>query len=159
LEEDWPGVFPLIVLGRSPVVVAAATGNAFPAANYDSLHPEPRRKSLRVEGSVDLSVVVEVNENVKLFGPTFGMRNCFGIARLFARAPQLDALSPPVERPVIVTADVKFCRAVLPDVNEIAGQIFSIRKFPGGVGKDKGDIVFAQQIEKVRRHEAFVPNF
>jgi hypothetical protein len=50
---------------------------------------------------VDLGIVVEVNENVKMFGPSFGMRNCFGIAGLFARAPQLDALSPSVESFVV----------------------------------------------------------
>lgn len=108
---------------------------------------------------MDLSVVVEVNENVKILGPSLGMRNCFGIARLFARPPQLDAVSPTVERPVIVTADVKFFRAVQANVNEIGGQIFSVWEFSGGVGKDKGDVVFAQQIEKVGRDEAFVPNF
>jgi hypothetical protein len=56
-------------------------------ANDNSLHSEPRCQSLCVEGSMDLGVVIEVNENVEMFGPSFGMRNCFGIARLFARAP------------------------------------------------------------------------
>src|SRR4029450_4572734 len=50
-------------------------------ANHYSLPSEPRCQSLCVEGSVDLGVVVEVNENVKVFGPSFGMGNRFGTAR------------------------------------------------------------------------------
>jgi hypothetical protein len=68
------------------------------------IHFTPNRAAIRcAEGGVDLGVVVEVNENVKMFGPSFGMRNCFGIAGLFDRAPQLDALSPPVESFVVET--------------------------------------------------------
>jgi len=53
----------------------------------------------------------------------------------------LDAVSPPLQQFVVVTADVEFRGA---DVNEIGGQIFSVRKFPGGIGEYKGDVMFAQ---------------
>src|SRR6266567_9145732 len=68
---------------------------------------ETRCQPLRIERRVDLGVVVEVDENVELFGPSFGARNCLGIARLFSFAPMLDAVGPPIQRLVIVTADVK----------------------------------------------------
>jgi hypothetical protein len=81
LDKDWSGAFPLT---RNSFGVERLDGTH---ANYYSLHSEPRCQSLCVEGSVDLGVVVEVNENVKIFDPSFGMRNCFGIAGLFVRAP------------------------------------------------------------------------
>ena len=56
----------------------------------------------------------------------------------------LDAVSPPLQQFVVVTADVAFRGAVQTDVNEIGGQIFSVRKFPGGIGEYKGDVMFAQ---------------
>jgi hypothetical protein len=131
---------------------------AFVVPNCHSLYAESRCQSFRVKGSVDLGVVVEVNKNIKTLGPPLGMRDRFGIVRLFSTSPLPDAVGPPVERFVVVTADVKFFRAVQADVNEIGGQIFSVRKFPGGVGKDKSDFLLAQQIEEIRHHEAFVPN-
>jgi len=56
----------------------------------------------------------------------------------------LDAVSPPLQQFVVVTADVAFRGAVQTDVNEIGGQMFSVRKFPGGIGEYKGDVMFAQ---------------
>src|SRR6266516_6161970 len=88
---------------------------------------ETRCQPLRIERRVDLGVVVEVDENVELFGPSFGARNCFGIARLFSFAPMLDAVGPPIQRLVTVTADVKFLVAVQTDVNKVGGQIFRVR--------------------------------
>src|SRR6266480_1430945 len=119
---------------------------------------ETRGQPLRIERSVDFGVVVEVNENVELFGPSFGARDCFGIARLFSFAPMLYAVGPPIQRLVIVTADVKFLVAVQTDVNKVGGQIFRVRPFLGGVCKHEGDLLLAQEREELRHHKTRMPN-
>ena len=93
-------------------------------------------------------VVVEVNKNISVRAGLaivgLPIVNQFSIVRLSAFAPLFDSLRPPIERAVVISADVKLFRAVEPDINEVGGQIFSIRKFAGAVGDDKSDILFPQ---------------
>ncbi len=70
----------------------------------------------------------------------------------------LDAVGPPIQRLVIVTADVKFLVAVQTDVNKVGGQIFRVRPFPGGVCKHEGDLMLAQEREELGHHKTRMPN-
>ena len=59
----------------------------------DCLHrSETCGQPLGIEQRIDFGVVVEINEDGEPFGPRFGARDCFGIARLFSFTPMLDAV-------------------------------------------------------------------
>src|SRR6266478_7368095 len=93
-----------------------------------------------------------------LLGFSFGC-NEFRILRLLSFAPQFQSRRPPIERTVVVAAGVELSIAMEAAINEISGQIFRVRPFSGGIGKNEGDIELAQQFEKIRDQKTGVPNF
>jgi len=44
-------------------------------------------------------------------------------------------------------------------VDEVAREIYGIRPFPGSIGKNEGDVEFAQEIKKRGNQKAWVTNF
>jgi len=74
-------------------------------------------------------------------------------------APQLQSRRPANERTVTVAAGIQLGIAMQAAINEICGQIFRVRPFPGGIGKNEGDIELAQQFENIRDQKTGVPNF
>jgi hypothetical protein len=93
-----------------------------------------------------------------LLGFSFGC-NEFRILRLLSFASQFQSRRPPIERTVAVAAGIELSIAMEAAINEICGQIFRVRPFSGGVGKNEGDIELAQQFEKIRDQKTDVPNF
>ena len=91
-------------------------------------------------------------------GFSFGC-NEFRVLRLLPLAPQLQSCRPPIERTVTVAAGIELSIAMEAAINEICSQIFRVRPFSGGVGKNGGNIELAQQFEKIRDQKTGVPNF
>ena len=91
-------------------------------------------------------------------GFSFGS-NKFRILRLLSFAPQLQSRRPANERTVTVAAGIELSIAMEAAINEICSQIFRVRPFSGGVGKNEGKIELAQQFEKIRDQKTHVPNF
>ena len=116
---------------------------------------DPLGESDRVEGSVHLHVVVEVDEHVprRRLG-----RRCHRVLahRRPAREPVPHPLRPPVECIGRVAADVELGVAVQADVDEAGGDVLEVRELPGRVGHDERDVVRAQQRDERRIPEALV---
>src|SRR2546423_5642133 len=93
-------------------------------------------------------VVVEINKNIAgRVGLAIVDLMCaieHGVTGLLAFPPMFDPPRPPIERAVVVTADIKFFRTMEPDVNGICGQIFRIWEFSGGVGDDESNVSLPQ---------------
>ncbi len=67
-----------------------------------------------------------------------------GIFRLLAVVPGVDALGPTLEGWRGVTAGVEFFGTVQAQVDEVAGEVFTVRPFIGGVGDYQGGVVALQ---------------
>ena len=80
-------------------------------------------------------------------GFSFGS-NKFRILRLLSFAPQLQSRRPANERTVTVAAGIELGIAMEAAINEICGQIFRVRPFSGGIGKNEGDIELRNSSKK-----------
>src|SRR5215204_2886875 len=77
---------------------------------------------LRVVGSADLNVVVEIDVDItRSAGRAHVWIDQLGVVGFAAGAPGADARGPPVERIIGIAADVELFRAVQPQVKEIGG--------------------------------------
>ena len=65
---------------------------------------------------------------------------------------------PPVQRRVVVPADVELLVAVQPDVDEVGGDVLDERPLPGGVGDDERDVVRRAAARRTPGREARVPH-
>src|SRR2546423_8777879 len=112
-----------------------------------------------IEGGVDFGVVVEINIHVALARGGLLIRDQSRVLRLFSFSPMFDAIRPPIELLVAVTAHIKLLGSVEAAVSEIRREIFGVGPFPGSIRNNKRDVVAAKQREEFGHHEAGVPNF